>query len=386
MMLSLTGGRVMLADGTIEKTNLRVDGGLIGALGETAVRAKGTWNMHDYLVLPAIIDLHGDAFERQIMPRPGVHFPLGLALTETDRQMAANGIATAYHGITYSWEPGLRGRDTVVELLEALTTYRDSLSCDTRVHLRYETFNTDGFDDVINWMSTGNVDLLAFNDHMPMITDNLANPNKVAKYADRSGLSNEAFIKLVENTQSHAPKVQGNIEHLAALAGRFDIPCASHDDETPEMRRMYHDLGVRICEFPVDEQTARSAVAIDDPVVMGAPNVLRGGSHCNRLCATEAARAGLSSVLTSDYYYPSLLYAAFKLANDGVVDFPTAWAMISSNPARAAGLTDRGEIAPGKRADLVVIDDSIPDLPRVVATIVGGRPVHLGDSGYRMCA
>lgn len=386
MMLSLTGGRVMLADGSIEKTNVNVEGGLIGAVGQSAGRTKGVWNVNGHLVLPAIIDLHGDAFERQIMPRPGVHFPLQLALSDTDLQMVANGIATAYHGITYSWEPGLRGRATVVALLDALATYRDRLSCDTRVHLRYETFNTDGYEDVVNWMNTGDVDLLAFNDHMPMITDNLANPNKVAKYADRSGLTNEAFIQLVEKTACRAPQVRTNIERLAELAGRFDIPCASHDDETPQMRKMYHDLGVRICEFPVDAETARASMALSDPVVMGAPNVLRGGSHCDRLCATEAAKAGLSSVLTSDYYYPSLLQAAFKLAGDGVVDFSAAWAMVSANPANAAGLEDRGVIAPGKRADLVVVDDSIAGLPRVIATFVCGRPVHIGDAGYRMCA
>jgi len=388
MMLSLTGGRVLLEDGTIRETNVEIEGGLIGAVkdGAASKRKKGAWNVRGHLVLPAIVDLHGDAFERQIMPRPGVSFPLELALQETDRQMVSNGISTAYHGITYSWEPGLRGRDTAVALLGALDTMRDRLACDTRVHLRWETYNIPGADDVVEWMKTGRIDLLAFNDHLDMIKKALGNPQKVAKYADRAGLSTDDFINLVDDVVARKTNVAAKKEWLAQMAGKFDIPCASHDDESPEMRAGYHALGVSICEFPVNEDTAGFSINNGDPVVMGAPNVLRGGSHCDRLCATTAVKLGLCSVLTSDYYYPSLLQAPFKLAADGVTDFATAWNMVSSNPARAAGLEDRGEIRTGQRADMVVVDDSIPGCPRVVATFVAGQPVHMIDASYRMCA
>ena len=385
-MLSLSGGRVLREDGSIEETNVCVEGGQIGRVGGDAKRDKGTWNVRGHLVLPAIVDLHGDAFERQIMPRPGVSFPLQLALQETDRQMVSNGIATAYHGITYSWEPGLRGHDTVVRLLDTLDESRKHLSCDTRVHLRWETYNTPGADKVVEWMKTGRVDLLAFNDHMDMIRRALANPQKVAKYADRAGLTGDAFIDLVDEVVARKNDVAAKKEWLAQMASKFDIPCASHDDESPEMRAGYDELGVRICEFPVNEDTAGFAISNGDPVIMGAPNVLRGGSHCDRLCATTAARKGLCTVLTSDYYYPSLLQAPFKLAADGVTDFSTAWNMVSKNPAQAASLEDRGVIKDGHRADLVVVDDSIPGCPRVVATLVAGHPVHMSDVGYRMCA
>lgn len=386
MMLSLTGGRVMLADGSIEDASIHIEGGIIGAVGEAAMPTKQTWNIGGHLVLPAIIDLHGDAFERQIMPRPGVHFPLNVALLDTDRQMAANGIATAYHGITYSWEPGLRGRDTAVALVEALDKNRSRLVCDTRVHLRYETYNVAGLEDVSAWMKAGAVDLLAFNDHMPLIQANVDNPNKLAKYADRTGLAQSDFLKLLERTLANAPQVNANLHRLANEANALDIPCASHDDETPDMRAMYSDMGVALCEFPMDKPTAQYAVDHGDPVIMGGPNVMRGGSHCDRLCATDAARSGLCSVLTSDYYYPSLVQAPFKLANDGVVDFATAWAMVSTNPAEAAGLHDRGSIAKDKRADLVIVDDRDQSCPRVIATFVAGRPVHMDGAGYRMCA
>ena len=386
MMLSLTGGRVLCADGSIEETSVMLEGGQIGKVGEAASRSKGAWDVSGHLVLPAIIDLHGDAFERQIMPRPGVQFPLELALMDTDRQMTANGISTAYHGITYSWEPGLRGRDNAVSLIEALNEIRDRLSCDTRVHLRYETYNTEGVEDVARWIEMGDIDLLAFNDHMPHIMDSLRSPMKVSKYTDRTGLIDDVFVALAKEVQSRKGDIPANLKRLAELAHTFDIPCASHDDPTPDVRKDFHDMGVGICEFPVDEATAAFAQSHKDPVIMGGPNVLRGGSHCGQMCATDAVRQGLCTVLTSDYYYPSLLQAPFKLVQDGVCDFQTAWALVSTNPAKAAGLSDRGEIGEGKRADLVVVDDSIPHCPRVIATFVAGRPVHIGDAGYRMCA
>jgi len=385
-MLSLTGGRVLLEDGTIRETGVQFEGGLIGGFNSKSKRQKGTWDVRGHLVLPAIIDLHGDAFERQIMPRPGVNFPLDLALQDTDRQMASNGIATAYHGITYSWEPGLRGRDTVVQLLDALDRLRTRLLCDTRVHLRWETYNTPGAADVAEWMNTGRVDLLAFNDHMDLIRRALANPQKLAKYADRAGLTSDAYINLVDEVEARKTDIRAKIEWLAMLADKLDIPCASHDDGSPDARATFQKLGVEISEFPTDAQTASFAIRNDNSVILGAPNVLRGGSHCDRLCATTAIRQGLCSVLTSDYYYPSLLQAPFKLTADGVTDFATAWAMVSKNPASAVGLLDRGEIKEGQRADVVVVDDSIPGCPRVVATFVAGQPVHLIDAGYRMCA
>ncbi|OEJ67654.1 alpha-D-ribose 1-methylphosphonate 5-triphosphate diphosphatase [Magnetovibrio blakemorei] len=385
-MLSLVGGRVLLEDGTIGETDIHIEGGLISGIDDTRSNGKSAWNVRGYLVLPAVIDLHGDAFERQIMPRPGVHFPLDLALQETDSQMISNGISTAFYGITYSWEPGLRGRDTAVELLDALDTIRPHLVCDTRVHLRWETYNTPGADDVAEWIETGRIDLLAFNDHLDMIQNALTNPQKLAKYASRSGLSTDAFIQLVGDVAARKNEVDAHTARLAKIAERYDIPCASHDDESPEMRGQYHKLGVSICEFPVNAETARFSIANGDPVIMGAPNVLRGGSHCNRLCAATAAREGLCSILTSDYYYPALLRAPFKLAADGVTDFATAWHMVSKNPAHAAGLEDRGTLSKGQRADIVVIDDSNPNCVRVIATFVAGKPVYMFDAGYRMCA
>jgi alpha-D-ribose 1-methylphosphonate 5-triphosphate diphosphatase len=331
------------------------------------------------LVLPGIIDLHGDAFERQWMPRPRVFFPVEMALLETDRQLLANGITTAFHGLTVSWEPGLRGVEHGRQMFEALRHIEGQLRCDTRLHLRFEIYALDEAPELIRWVEAGRVDLIAFNDHLEMVAAHLDDENKAGKYAERSGLSVDGFRQLPGQTRARSGEVQGVIEQLAAAGRARQIPMASHDDETPEMREFYQSLGSTICEFPVDELTARSAIERGSEVVMGGPNVVRGGSHAKRMTAMDAIRGGYCTVLASDYYYPSLLHAAFRVAGTGAASLAEVWQLISENPARAAGLNDRGQLAPGKRADLTVVDDTHPAHPRVAATFTGGRAVYCAE-------
>ncbi len=154
----------------------------------------------------------------------------------------------------------------------------------------------------------------------------------------------------------------------------------SHDDTSPAMRKMFRALGVGIAEFPVNEETAREATEAGDFTVFGAPNVVRGGSHTGWTKAADMIAKGLCSILASDYYYPAQVLAAFRLAADGVVPFPQAWNLISAAPARAAGLSDRGILAAGYRADLILVDDELPLRPRIIAVITAGRLVHLTDA------
>ena len=153
---------------------------------------------------------------------------------------------------------------------------------------------------------------------------------------------------------------------------------ASHDDATIATRAAFRALGARICEFPIAEAVGEAARAAGDWVVMGCPNVVRGGSHIGWASAATLAEAGICSVLTSDYFYPAMLRAALILTGRGVLDLPHAWALVSANPAAAAGLTDRGAIAEGARADIVLVD---PARQQVLATIAGGRIAHLTAEG-----
>jgi alpha-D-ribose 1-methylphosphonate 5-triphosphate diphosphatase len=375
----IEGGRA-LVDGDITETSLRIGGEKIREVGASPGRSAMTIDARDLLVLPGIVDLHGDAFERQMMPRAGVDFPIDVALFDSDHQAIANGITTVFHATTWSWEPGLRSGANAARLCEAIESLRPRLRADTRFHLRHETYNLDAEEEIMQCLRDGRVDLFAFNDHMDGTVADLAKPRKRNRMVERTGLASEDFDRLVARIIARAEAVPGSIARLAEAAREAGVRMLSHDDNSPAMRQDYRAKGVAIAEFPVNEETAREAATAGDAIVFGAPNVVRGGSHTGWTKASDMIEKGLCSVLASDYYYPAPLLAAFRLAADGIRPLPQAWDLISAAPARAAGLTDRGEIAASARADLLLVDDADALRPRVVAVIATGRLVHLTEA------
>ncbi|PPQ31770.1 alpha-D-ribose 1-methylphosphonate 5-triphosphate diphosphatase [Rhodopila globiformis] len=374
--MSITGGTVLLASEGLRTATVAVRDGLIEPAGADGPGV--TLDASGLLVLPGMVDLHGDAFERQIQPRPGVDFPADLALLDTEAQLLANGITTAFHGVTLSWEPGLRSLSAWHALLDALAAR--AWTCDMRVHLRWEAFNLDALDTAIAAIAAGQVHLVAFNDHTPAIMRKLRDPVEGVKYSSRAGMPIEEFRDIAHTVASRAGDVPAALDRIGAAARAAGLPMASHDDDSIAARDGFRARGARICEFPMAEDVAVAAAAAGDLVAMGCPNVVRGRSHLGWASAARMAEAGLCRVLTSDYFYPAMLRAAFILAGRGVLDLPRAWALIAENPAQAAGLADRGMIAPGKRADMVLVD---PATPRVVATIAGGRIAYLTAEGSR---
>ena len=374
MSLNLIGGRALLPNDGIITRDVYMSGEVIVDAPDEGRR----FDARDLLVLPGIVDLHGDAFERQVQPRPGVDFPMDLAVAETEAQLLANGITTAFHGVTLSWEPGLRSARAFSALLAALATNRPRQLCDMRVHLRWEAFNLDALDLALGAIAEGDVHLLAFNDHTPSILRKMADPVTGAKYSDRAGMSLDEFRTLATGIGARAAEVPAAALRVAGAARAAGIPMASHDDVSPESRATFRAEGARISDFPMNEPTARAATEAGDWVVMGSPNVVRGGSHMGWASAASMVEAGLCQILTSDYFYPALLRAAFILA-DRQGGLAKSWDLISANPAAAAGLTDRGRIAPGRRADFVVVAGG--SAPHVVATITGGRIAYLSAEG-----
>ena len=379
MDILITNGRLLQG-----RELVQADIGVLDGRIAAPAAARRTIDAEGLLVLPGIVDLHGDAFERQIQPRPGVAFPIGLAVAETEAQLLANGITTAFHGVTLSWEPGLRGVETWVALLDALEQARPRSACDMRVHLRWEAFNLPALELALSDIARGRVHLLAFNDHTPAILRRVGDPATAAKYSERAGMSVEDFRALAGTIPAHAPGVEGAQQRIASAARAAGLPMASHDDATIAAREGFRRLGARICEFPMAEEVGRAAVAAGDWVLMGSPNVVRGGSHLGWASAAVMAEAGVCRVLTSDYFYPALAQAPFVLAARGVLSLAEAWALVSSNPAEAAGLHDRGTLDAGKRADIVLVQPG--PLPRVIATIAAGRIAAANADAFRRAA
>jgi alpha-D-ribose 1-methylphosphonate 5-triphosphate diphosphatase len=376
MTMRITGGRV-LRDGRFDLGDVRVNGSHIAGMNAdgfgpseqdmTMIDATGL------MVLPGIVDIHGDAFERQISPRPGVEFPVDLALLETDRQLVANGITTASHAVTCSWEPGLRSLAKAGAVLDAIERCRPRLCAETLFHLRHEIFNLDAEAVLTEWIASGRISALAFNDHMEGIVRTRGQKaSKLARMVERSGMTPEAFMARADQLWAREAEVPGSIARMAEAARKADLPMLSHDDRGIEDRQAYRALGVAISEFPMAEDVAREARSQGEHVVFGAPNVLRGGSHTGCPSARDMVAGGLCTILASDYFYPALAGAVDLLDKLAILDFASAWALVSRNPAEALGLSDRGEIAAGRRADIVLARRDANGIS-IVATIVAGR-------------
>lgn len=329
------------------------------------------------LVLPGIVDLHGDAFERAVMPRPNVAFPYPLAMMDVDSQLIVNGITSTFHGLTLSWEGGLRGEHYALQLIQAMQTLRERFLSRHYVHLRFETHNVASVALAQTWIQNGDVHFLAFNNHLPSMVKREDSLSKMLQYAERAQCDVETFKARMHAAVAATDQVDDAMRALGQTALEAGLRIASHDDPDPETRRHYHALGCSVAEFPLSVEAAESARELGDTIVFGSPNVVRGGSHVGAPGAASMVGAGLCDILTSDYYYPAPLAAAMMLHRQGVVSLEHAWQKVSRNPARAAGLMDRGELAPGQLADAIVVDDSDPALPRVCAAIVGGHLRYL---------
>ena len=372
--LRLVGASV-LREGQMQKRSVALQDGVIakGPLPEV--------DLTGYLILPGIIDLHGDAFERHIAPRPSAPFPLETGLHATDRDAAANGVTTAWLAQSWSWEGGHRSPDAAEDMMEAMASLRPHLMTDLRLQLRVETHTVDTADRLLAAVRRHGIDYVVFNNHLDEAL-HLAQsrPTELALWAAKSGRSPEAQLALVEATRKQSPQVPRFLCRLAEAFDTLGVHYGSHDDPDGETRERFSMIGARICEFPTARSAAALARAVNDPVLMGAPNVVRGGSQSGNIAATDLIRRGLCDALVSDYYYPALSRAAFRLVDDGLAELPAAWAMISTRPAEILHMADRGVIAFGKRADLCVVNE---ETRRIEATLVEGRLTHLTGEAAR---
>ncbi|MEL6233098.1 MAG: alpha-D-ribose 1-methylphosphonate 5-triphosphate diphosphatase [Pseudomonadota bacterium] len=395
MRFAIEGARLMLPGG-IETADLLVEDGLIAAVG-SAAGAERRIDARGLVLAPALVDLHGDAFERQVMPRPGVFFPLETAVIDTDRQLAAAGIATAYHAVTLSWEPGLRALERGRAFIEAVAALGPRLTVEHRIQLRWETFAFEAEALVEETLAQApHTPSIAFNDHTSMAMRAFGisvqerafeqSPDfEAAALSDarllqrtegdakRAGLTPAAYVERLGAVWKRRGEVDGAIRRIAAMGRAAGAPMLSHDDTRAETRRYYHDLGAQICEFPMVRAAAEAAHIAGDAIIFGSPNAVRGGSHIGSLGAADMVSAGRCDALASDYYYPAMLAAVARLDRDEVAPRHALWSLVSEGPARAMGLSDRGRIDAGLRADLVLLDWPEGGTPAVIATYCAGR-------------
>ncbi|MBF9029264.1 alpha-D-ribose 1-methylphosphonate 5-triphosphate diphosphatase [Rhodobacterales bacterium HKCCE3408] len=326
----------------------------------------------DLRVMPGIVDVHGDGFERHLAPRRGAATDPAEGLGHTEAELLANGITTAVLSQYWSWEGGMRGPEFARRIATALDAYPATV--DLRLQLRIEIGMVDDYPEIEALVARHRIGFVTLNDHLPHHVLASDKPlRRLEGQALKAGRSPEAHLGLLNALHSGMDAAMAALPGLVARLVTAGAIVGSHDDPTPEARAAFRDMGASVAEFPLSAETATAARAAGDPVVVGAPNLVRGASHKRGgFSVAEALALDAVDALASDYHYPSCLAAMRRLSAAG---WPAdrAWALVSEGPARVLGLSDRGRIAPGLRADLVLVD---PDFTRVHGTIVGGRVAH----------
>ena len=372
---------VVTPDAVLSHASLRIEDGCIAEITDTPVPEAKVCGGGHLALLPGFVDMHGDMIEREVEPRPGARMPIELALRDLDRRLSAAGITTAYAAVSFS--PGstyghVRSFDHTSAMIRALRAHRQTLGVDHRVHARFEITFPKALSVLEALIAEGNVDLVSLTDHTPgqgqyRDLENLVEMMITQRKMTRADAEARLAKRIAEQTQP-AEVLAKTLGDLTALCRSHGIAVASHDDDTPAKVAMMKAFGATISEFPVTQEAAVAARGHGLLTVMGAPNALLGKSNTGNLSAREAHAAGLLDMLCSDYHPSALLGALLVLARSDPAGLAGAVRLASLNPAQGLGLLDRGAIAPGMRADLVLAD--VGGVGRVLATLCGGHIIY----------
>lgn len=370
----LTHARVVLASEVRDDVAVLIEGDRIAALDPQGVSDAVEISLKGRLLMPGMIDLHCDALEKEVEPRPGVHFPLEFACAQADRRNATAGITTVFHALSFAnHELGVRNNQFAADIARAVGAWQPHALVDNRVHARYEVTDPEAPAVLEELMAAAHAHLLSFMDHSPG-QGQFRDVAAYRAYLSKTYKTDDASVDaILADKQRAGEGAMARMEALAASARAKGISLASHDDDSPAKVDMVRALGAVISEFPVNLETAQAARAAGMTTLFGAPNILRGQSQSGNMRALDAVLAGVADCLCGDYSPAALLPSVMKLPGLAGISLAQAVALVSLNPARAAGLNDRGEIAVGKRADLVAVRD-LAGLPQAEQVWSAGIP------------
>jgi len=354
---TLSGTRIVLADG-IFSGNVTVEDGIIVGL-DTGPAPRHTIDLEgDYLV-PGLVDIHTDHFEKHVYPRPHVRWDYTRAALAHDAQVIGAGVTTVFDSLCVGATSDNPERGEILgPMIDALemTQAAGMLRAEHFLHLRCEITDPNAAALTAANIDRDIVKVISVMEHLPGVRQSRDLTAYVQRSQKRTGES-EAIIRAhIDALIAEKAEIGARIwPQIVALAKARGLPLLSHDDTDVEHVDMAANDGVAISEFPCTLEAAREARARQMLIVAGAPNILRGGSQSGNVAVRDLLNEKLVDILASDYVPRSLLDAAFMISADPDLDFdlPTALRMVTKTPAEAAGLSDRGEIAIGKRADLL---------------------------------
>ncbi|MCL2714223.1 MAG: alpha-D-ribose 1-methylphosphonate 5-triphosphate diphosphatase [Alphaproteobacteria bacterium] len=354
----LGNARIVLADRVIERGWVALAGAHIAEVGEGAVPGVHQ-DVHGDLIMPGLIELHTDHLEAHYVPRPKVFWNPVAAVISYDGQLATSGITTVLDSLRVWREDGAEEVDGRADVLAgAIAEAREEnlLRADHFLHLRCEIPMPGVVEEAMELIGRSDVRLISLMDHTPGQRQ-FRDESKMRDYyrGKGGGRSDAELTALFERRCAYQKAYAAdNTRAIVALAHQHGVPLASHDDTTAENVADAVRDGVAVAEFPTTMEAARALHEAGVDILMGAPNVVRGGSHSGNIAAADLAREGILDILSSDYIPSSLLLAALQLPRHvSGIDLAAAVRTVTKTPAEAVGLTDRGEIAPGKRADVI---------------------------------
>lgn len=375
----LTNGRVVTRD-AVRHATLVLRDGMIAAIDDGGSTAPGTLDLDNDYVLPGLVELHTDNLERHFAPRPGVLWPTLPAMLAHDAEIATAGITTVLDAIAIGDVRQDSHRLSFLERLAdavSLAGRQAMLRANHLLHLRCEVSYPGLVELFDRFAGLDPISLISLMDHTPgqrqFVDIDHYRRYQTAKYGLTEAELDGFIARLTENRDRYGKRNRAAIVARCRAAG---IPLASHDDATAVHVTEAIDAGAVLAEFPTTIDAAKHSRAGGMKVLMGGPNLVRGGSHSGNVSARVLAEFGLLDVISSDYIPSSALQGVFMLAATMAdrIDLPNAVAMASRHPAEAVGLTDRGEIAPGLRADVIRVR-LVDDVPVVRSVWVAGKRV-----------
>ena len=357
MKTYLTNVRVVLADSIIEEGSVLIDDEKIAAINpETVTDDAKIIDLKGKILMPGMIDLHCDALEKEVEPRANVYFPLDFACAQADKRNASAGITTVYHALSFAHEElGVRNNEFAANVARAVHKWQPHGLVDNRVHCRYEITDETGLPVLKQLLAEKAMHLISMMDHTPgqgQFKDMAAYRDYLTRTYKKT--ADEVDV-IVERKLEAATGAFERMQELAFIAHETGISVASHDDDSAERVETMKSIGADISEFPITLEAAIAARAAGMSTIFGAPNILRGQSQSGSMKAIDAIHAGVADCLCADYSPASLIVSIFKIPEISTLDLAAAIRLVTVNPAKAAKLGDRGEIAVGKRADLVVV-------------------------------
>ena len=378
---TLVNGKIITENNILENHVVRLKSGYIDRIADCnedmeygkIIDCTGKY------IMPGLIDIHSDVVENVIVPRKGIIFDNHTALYEVDKELASQGITTMYHSISIANSTICNRKrtlsvDQMIAIGDDISKYTNEMLINHRFHARLELNTIEAYTKILDRLKNGIIQELSLMNHTPGQGQYASlEVFKVEIRKQYGDISDERTDEIIRECQNKPLLSQEQVQNLLEVAQKNHIPIAFHDVELETQLNFMKKSGIGICEFPLDFEIAKKAHEQGLFNLVGAPNIVRNGSHNKNVAALKLINSGYVHIICSDYYTPALLQSLYIIAQKTNIPLYEAVKYATLNPAIALGIQDEyGSIAAGKKADMIIVSEK-RSIPRVCKVIVNGK-------------